>query len=62
MITCICHNVSDKKINKICEEKTIHSISDLKKEINICTQCKKCAPEIKTIIKEHIHQKSVDFL
>lgn len=53
MITCICHNVSDKKINQICAEKNISSIGELKKEITICTQCKKCAPEIKAILKKH---------
>lgn len=51
MITCICHNVNDKTIQSIIIKKNIHTISELKKEITVCEQCKKCAPEIKEIIK-----------
>lgn len=53
MITCICHNVNDKTIKSIIDNKNIHTISALKKEITVCEQCKKCAPEIKEMIKLH---------
>lgn len=54
MIVCICHNVNEKKIIQILEEKKLSNLSSLKKEIKICEQCKKCAPEIKEIIKIHL--------
>ena len=57
MITCICHNVSDKKIKAILNEHncSIKNLKDLKKHIPICQQCGKCKDEVKELIKQYIN-------
>lgn len=53
MITCICFNVSDKKIAELVKNHHIHTLRDLQKEIRVCSQCGKCKPEIMHIIKDN---------
>lgn len=57
MIICVCHNVSDKKLNKIIEDKPIVSIKQLQKEVDICNQCKICACDLNNLIKKQNQQK-----
>lgn len=57
MIICVCHNVSDKKLNQIIEDKSIVSIKQLQKEVDICNQCKICACNLNNLIKKQNQQK-----
>ena len=57
MITCICNNVSDKKIHavldaKILENKRIDSIEGLQKEFPICNNCGACYCALKGILEQ----------
>ena len=51
MIICICHNVSDKKVQQVIQEKNVININQLKREVDLCNQCKRCACEINNLIK-----------
>lgn len=52
MISCVCHNVSDKTIKKIVGEKAVTTIRQLQTEVAVCQQCKVCACDIQSIIKK----------
>mgnify|MGYP002653417505 CR=1 FL=1 len=57
MITCVCNNISDKKINHILDSRIeknqrIESIEELQKEIPICNNCGTCFCALKGIIEK----------
>lgn len=60
MIVCICHAVNDKTIRNAVRNGAC-SMRELRQELNVASQCGKCACMAKSILKEETTQTGFSF-
>ena len=53
MYVCICKSVTDSQIRKAVCDKGIHNLRGLRRELDACDQCGKCAPEARQLIRDY---------
>lgn len=58
MIVCICHAVNDKTIRKAVRHGAC-SMRALRQELNVASQCGKCACMAHSILREETSQSSI---
>lgn len=58
MYICICKNVTDGQIRKAVREKGVGSVRGLRRELGVCGQCGKCAPEANAIIRRCLREET----
>lgn len=52
MYVCICRNVTDRQVREAVTRHGVHNLRTLRKRLDACSQCGKCALEVKTLIRE----------
>lgn len=50
MIICICNNINEEKLKKIILSNPDINIRKLQEQ-NVCSKCKKCAPDVKNFLQ-----------
>ncbi|WP_137939688.1 bacterioferritin-associated ferredoxin [Chitinivorax sp. B] len=55
MYVCICHAVTDTHIRQAVEGGCC-SMRDLRNELNVATQCGRCACHAREVLRESLHQ------
>jgi bacterioferritin-associated ferredoxin len=58
MYVCICKGISDRQIKRAVCENGACSVKCLAKQLGVATQCGKCAPLAKAIIKETLAENA----
>lgn len=56
MYICICKNVTDSQIRKCVRDRGVKNLSGLRRELDACDQCGKCASQARQIIAESVAQ------
>ena len=59
MYVCLCHNVTDKQIKEAVRQEGVGNLRDLKKTLNVGSQCGKCINMAQSIIDNTIVDESL---
>ncbi|MEP0356241.1 MAG: bacterioferritin-associated ferredoxin [Paraglaciecola sp.] len=59
MYVCLCHGITDKAIQQAVTESGVGNIRELKKRLNVGSQCGKCIQLAQTIIDNTIIDESL---
>lgn len=58
MYICICKNVTDTQIRKCVRDRGVKNLRGLRRELDACDQCGKCAGQARQIIAESVAEIS----
>ncbi|WP_431604117.1 (2Fe-2S)-binding protein [Candidatus Methylocalor cossyra] len=53
MYICICNRVTDGEIRRAMDQRGPCTLRDLRRELGVCSQCGKCAPEVRRLLREY---------
>lgn len=59
MYVCICRNVTERQVREAVVRHGACNLRTLRKRVDTCSQCGKCALEVKTLIRETLAENAV---
>ncbi|UZR29591.1 (2Fe-2S)-binding protein [Methylococcus mesophilus] len=59
MYVCICRNVTETQVREAVVRHGACNLRTLRKRVDTCSQCGKCALEVKTLIQETLAENAV---
>lgn len=59
MYICICKKVTDRQIRQAVYQQDISNLRELRACLGACSQCGKCAPDAKEIIRGAVSEKTL---
>jgi bacterioferritin-associated ferredoxin len=59
MYVCICRNVTERQVREAVVRHGACNLRTLRKRVDACSQCGKCALEVKTLIQETLAENVV---
>jgi bacterioferritin-associated ferredoxin len=55
MYICLCRGITDHQIKEAVNQGA-HSPKALRQKLNVCTQCGKCSPDVRCLLKETLNE------
>ncbi|AAU93232.1 MULTISPECIES: (2Fe-2S)-binding protein [Methylococcus] len=59
MYVCICRSVTDRQVREVVTRHGAYNLRTLRTRLDACSQCGKCALEVKTLIQETLAENAV---
>jgi len=59
MYVCICRNVTERQVREAVVRHGACNLRTLRKRVDTCSQCGKCALEVKTLIRETLAENAM---
>lgn len=59
MYVCICRNVTERQVREAVVQHGVCNLRTLRKRMDACSQCGKCAPDVKNLIQDTVAESAM---